>query len=80
MSGLKEIADGFESMVAYQMLQGLRKTVPNFKNGYFGSSFAEGTFRDLLDMELAKSISEQKSLGISEVIMSRYSDYIQVRQ
>ncbi|MBI4244074.1 MAG: rod-binding protein [Planctomycetes bacterium] len=80
MDQLNEIGSGFETMVAYHLLQGMRKTVPKWKNEYFGSSFAEGTFGEMLDMEIAKTMSNQKTLGIAEIIESKYRDYMGAEQ
>lgn len=76
-NGLSEIGRGFEALLVNQMLQGMRKTVPNWKNSYFGNSFAEGTFRELLDTEVSKMIADRHDLGIARSIEEKYSEYVE---
>lgn len=54
-----------ESMFIQNMLKVMRASIP--KNGLTGGGKAEETFTDMLDAELAKTISESGGIGLSSM-------------
>lgn len=61
---LRKKCSEFEAIFVQQMLKGMRKTVP--QEGFLGKSSGEETFRDLMDVEISKQMSETGKLGIGE--------------
>jgi len=61
-----EAATQFEALLLHQMLQTMWSTLP--KEGLLSGSREEGLYRDMLNEAVAKSISENQSIGIRDVI------------
>ncbi len=70
---LQATAADFESMFIKQMLSSMRKTVPKSREGesaLIKESEGEKIFRDLLDGEYAKVMSQRKNgLGLKEALL-----------
>ena len=62
---LKAVARQFESIFVQQLLSSMRSTVP--KEGLL-DSFAKNSFDEMMDEELAKEVSRQKGIGLSDMI------------
>ncbi|MBF0620289.1 MAG: rod-binding protein [Magnetococcales bacterium] len=67
---LKQSASDFEALFVQQMLKVMRQTVP--QNSLFGKGHGEKLFREMLDAEYAKTISQRPNgLGIKESLMKQ---------
>jgi Rod binding domain-containing protein len=60
---LEQVCKDFESIFVDFMLQQMRQTVP--QSEMFGGGRAEQLYTSMLDSELAKSISNQRGLGLA---------------
>ena len=67
---LMEVAREFESLLVYQMLSAMRKTV--HKSDLL-NSFAGEQYESMLDEELSKEMVKQKSIGLAETIQPQLS-------
>jgi Rod binding domain-containing protein len=77
--GLRQAAQGFESLFTHMLLQSMRKTV--HKSRLFHGGHGEETFQDLLDTRMAEASSKHgKGLGISEMIVKRYAKHVQAME
>jgi Rod binding domain-containing protein len=64
---IKKVAKEFESIFTSIMLRSMRKTVG--ENPLVPSSFGEEVYTDMLDGEYAKTIANNASLGLSDLIV-----------
>jgi len=62
-------ARGVESMLVDQMIQEMRKTVP--ESEYMPASQGEKIFRQMLDSEYARILSESGSTGIADLVLAQ---------
>ncbi|MBP3284613.1 MAG: rod-binding protein [Clostridia bacterium] len=69
---LKEACQGFEAIFVNMMLSEMRKTVP--ESGLMESSFANDTFTQMLDEEIAESVSKGKGIGIADMMYKQISE------
>ena len=69
VTGLKKACSDFESIFINQMMQQMRKTVP--ENSLFGGGQAEEMMTSMLDDEMAKSISQQRGIGLADVLFQQ---------
>jgi len=78
-AGLREAAQGFESLFTHMLLESMRKTV--HKGRLFHGGHGEDTFQDLRDTRIAEASSKHgKGLGISEMIVKRYAKHVQAME
>jgi peptidoglycan hydrolase FlgJ len=63
---LEQACQDFESLFIHQMLEQMRKTVP--EGGLFSGGKAEALYTSMLDSEVAKSISRQRGMGLASVL------------
>ncbi|MFZ5641423.1 MAG: rod-binding protein [Bacillota bacterium] len=63
---LREVADQFEALFIYQMMQRMRSTV--MKGGLFEESMGEQVFRGMLDQEYSVKMAEAGNLGLAEMV------------
>jgi murein DD-endopeptidase MepM/ murein hydrolase activator NlpD len=63
----QEVAREFEAMLLAQMIAAMRKTVP--ESGLLGSSPHRQVLDGVFDMEMARALSSDQGLGLSEVLM-----------
>jgi len=68
---LREACEGFESIFVNMMLSEMRKTVP--ESDLMGTSFANDTFTQMLDEEIANSVSKGKGIGIADMMYNQIS-------
>lgn len=68
---LRQACKDFESVFVAQMLKGMRSTVQS--SDLFGSQKEEAMFRDMLDDEIARAASEQKGMGIADMLYKQLS-------
>lgn len=66
---LKKAVQQFESFFLGEIMKEMRKTVPD--SGLFGHSQEENMMRDMLDEEWAKSMAQQRGLGLSKVLYAQ---------
>jgi len=64
--GLKMACREFESLFVQQLLTAMRKTVP--KSDLFGDRREEEMYVSLFDQELAVKLSQQKGLGLADLL------------
>ena len=63
---LQNVSQKFESLFVSQMIEAMRKTVP--ETGYLSGGQTEKIFRAMLDQEYAEKISQTGQLGLSRMI------------
>ncbi|MBN2887331.1 MAG: flagellar assembly peptidoglycan hydrolase FlgJ [Chromatiaceae bacterium] len=66
LAGLEAAARGFESLLLGQMVKQMREV--SFGDGLFDSEHSK-LYREMLDQQLAQSLSEGQGLGIREALM-----------
>ena len=71
--GIKEAAQGFESLFILRMLQEMRKTVP--KSSLMSESFGMDIFTSMLDEKMANRIATSQKFGLSDMLI----DYLENR-
>jgi len=72
--GIRKAAQGFASLFILQMLQEMRKTVPD--NSLFGGkSFGMDVFTSMLDEKIANRVAQRQSMGLTEMI----AEYLEKR-
>ena len=68
---LEQACKDFESLFISQMMKQMRKTVP--ENGLFDGGRGEKIFTEMLDGEVAKSISNHRGLGLAATMYRQLS-------
>ncbi len=63
---LRKTCQDFEAVFVQSMFKTMRASVPD--GGLFPKGMAEESFRDLMDMEVAKTSSAQGTLGIADAL------------
>lgn len=64
---LKKVCADFESILAYQMIKTMRRTVPENKMGM--NDYGKDTFTTILDQKLAETVSANgDGLGLQKVL------------
>jgi peptidoglycan hydrolase FlgJ len=63
---LEQACQDFESLFIHQMLEQMRKTVP--QGGMFSGGKAEALYTSMLDGEVAKSVSHHRGMGLASVL------------
>ncbi len=71
---LRKAANEMESVFIKMILSEMRKTIP--KSDIFNKSFSEEVYRDMLDDEYAKRLSESSALGISDIIYNEFVKFV----
>jgi Rod binding domain-containing protein len=56
----------FESLFIHYMMKEMRQTVP--QNEMFGGGKAESLYTSMLDSEVAKTISNQRGIGLAPIL------------
>lgn len=62
-------AQGVEAMLVDHLLQEMRKTVP--ENEFMPANQGEKIFRQMLDSEYARILSESGGIGIAELVLAQ---------
>ncbi len=68
---LEQACKDFESLFVSQMMQQMRKTVP--QDGLLNGGRAEKIYTEMLDSEMAKSISNQRGVGLAAMMYRQLS-------
>ena len=63
---LKKACQGFESLFVNYLMQQMRETVP--ESGFMGGGQAEKIYTTMLDGEVAKTVSEQRGIGLAKIM------------
>ena len=63
---LREACQYLEAVFLNHLLKSMRKTIT--KSDLFGSSKEEEFFQEMMDYEVARSISEKNSMGIADML------------
>lgn len=67
---LREACEGFESLFLNMMLQKMRKTVPESE---LTSSYAMSTYQEMLDENIAETVSKGRGIGIADAMYNQLS-------
>ncbi len=67
--GIETAAKGFESMFINQMLQAMRKTVP--ENAIFGKSYANDVYYSMLDERISDRMADNGSVGLAKMLIEQ---------
>ena len=71
---LQDAAEQFEAIFLYQLLEQMRRTVP--ENDLFGDRRAEKLFQSMLDQEMSINMSKAQSVGLAKLIYEQMSKYV----
>ena len=66
---LEKACHQFESLFIKYMLQTMRDTIP--ENSLFGGGQAEKIYTGMLDDEVAKSVSQQRGIGLAAMMYAQ---------
>ncbi len=66
LQSLRQSCRDFEAIYVQEMHKAMRKTVPD--GGLFEKDMADGLYREMLDMEMAKTSAAGKGNGIGEAM------------
>lgn len=69
---LRRVSQDFESLFIHQMLQAMRKTVPN-QQSLLGDSQASQIYRELFDEEVSKQAAYGKGMGLAPIVLREIS-------
>ena len=70
-TALDQACRDFESVFINYMLQQMRRTIP--QDGLFNGGQAEQIYTSMLDSETARSISNQRGLGLADLLRHQLS-------
>ncbi len=65
---LQQVAKQFESMFVSMLFKGMRQANAVFEKGNMGHSNAEKMYRDMYDQQLSLNISQNRGLGIADIV------------
>jgi len=71
---LKAVSEEFEALFLQQLLQQMRKTVP--ESDLFGDRKAEKLFESLLDEEMSLEMSRAGGIGLSKIIYEQLVNFV----
>lgn len=66
-----------ESLFIFQLLQTMRKTVPN--SGLFEKGFVHDLYHSLFDQEIAQQIARRGGLGLQSFLLQQFADQPQLQ-
>lgn len=72
---LKDACNEFEAIYINEMLKTARKTIPD--DGLFQKDNATKMYEEMMDMERARSMSQNSSLGIASAMYEQMSHLIE---
>lgn len=75
---LEQACRDFESIFIGQMMQQMRQTVP--QDGLFSGGRAEQIYTSMMDDEMAKSIAQQRGLGLAEVLYRQLATVSDIKE
>jgi flagellar protein FlgJ len=68
---LKKASADFESIFIYQLLQTMRKTVP--EGGYLSSKKSSGTYMMMFDQQVAEDLAKGEGIGLKNILFEQLS-------
>lgn len=71
---LGDAAEQFEAIFLYQLLEQMRRTVP--ETDLLGDRRAEKTFQSMLDQEMTTIYAQSQSVGLAKMIYEQMSRYV----
>lgn len=71
---LQEAAEQFEALFLYQLMEEMRKTVP--ESDLLGNRQAEKIFQSMLDQEITTNSSQAQSVGMARMIYEQMSRFV----
>jgi len=66
---LRKVCREFESLLIAQIIRKMRDSIP--RSDFFGSEDEERIFRDMLDCEIAKSVSESGAMKLADILYAQ---------
>ncbi len=72
--GLQDAAEQFEAIFLYQLMEQMRRTVP--ESDLLGDRGAEKIFQSMLDQEMSLSYAQTQSVGLAKMIYEQMSRYV----
>ena len=69
---LREQCANMESLFLHYKLQSMRKGTQS-EDSLFGSGFADQTYQDMLDNELAQEAAKNGSIGLGDLLFKQFS-------
>lgn len=67
--GMEKACKDFESLFVTYLMKEMRDTIP--ENDLFGGGSAEKIYTSMLDGEVAKHVSNQRSIGLSDMLLDQ---------
>jgi len=75
LQSLRKSCQEFEAIYTQEMYKAMRKTVP--EGGLFEKDMASELYKELIDMEIAKSSASGKGIGIGEAMYQQMKGKIE---
>ena len=75
LAKLKEACSEFEAIYLNEMFKSARQTIP--EGGLFEKSNATHIFEDMQDMERARNMSKNASIGIADTMYKQMAQHIE---
>jgi flagellar protein FlgJ len=75
LQSLRKSCQEFEAIYTQEMYKAMRKTVP--EGGLFEKDMASELYKELMDMEIAKSSASGKGIGIGEAMYQQMKGKIE---
>jgi flagellar protein FlgJ len=74
LQALRKSCREFEAIYIQEMHKAMRKTIPD--SGLFEKNMASELYKEMLDMEMAKTTASGKGLGIGEAMYQQMKDKV----
>ncbi len=75
LQSLRKSCQEFEAIYTQEMYKAMRKTVP--EGGLFEKDMASELYKEMMDMEIAKSSASGKGIGIGEAMYQQMKGKIE---
>lgn len=75
LESLRKSCREFEAIYIQEMYKAMRKTVPD--SGLFEKDMASELYKEMLDMEIAKTTAAGKGIGIGEAMYQQMKDKLE---
>jgi peptidoglycan hydrolase FlgJ len=75
LQSLRKSCRDFEAIYVQEMYKAMRKTVPD--GGIMEKNMANGLYKEMLDMEMAKATAAGKGIGIGEAMYQQMKGKIE---
>ncbi|MFH2123549.1 MAG: rod-binding protein [Pseudomonadota bacterium] len=74
LQALRQSCRDFEAIYIQEMNKAMRKTIPD--SGLFEKNMASEVYKEMLDLEMAKTAASGQGLGIGEAMYQQMKDKI----